>query len=56
MNNLYGLLFAGLFLTPVVRKARLIACYLLCGLGGSIASVLVHPATMSIGALGAIFG
>jgi rhomboid protease GluP len=56
MNNLYGLLFAGLFLVPVVRKARLIACYLFCGLGGSIASVLVHPATISIGASGAIFG
>jgi membrane associated rhomboid family serine protease len=56
MNNLYGLLFAGLFLMPVVTKWRLIACYLLCGLGGSIASVLVHPATISIGASGAIFG
>jgi rhomboid protease GluP len=56
MNNLYGLLFAGLFLIPVARNARLIACYLLCGLGGGIASVLVHPATISIGASGAIFG
>jgi rhomboid protease GluP len=56
MNNLYGLLFAGLFLLPVVRNARLIACYLVCGLGGSIASVFVHPATVSIGASGAIFG
>jgi rhomboid protease GluP len=56
MNNLYGLLFAGLFLIPVVRNARLIACYLLYGLGGSITSVLVHPATISIGASGAIFG
>jgi membrane associated rhomboid family serine protease len=56
MNNLYGLLFAGLFLIPVAAKGRLIACYLLCGLGGSIASVLVHPATISIGASGAIFG
>jgi membrane associated rhomboid family serine protease len=56
MNNLYGLLFTGLFLVPVVTKGRLIACYLFCGLGGSIASVLVHPATISIGASGAIFG
>jgi rhomboid protease GluP len=55
-GNLYGLLLAGLFLTPVVTNARLIACYLLCGVGGSIASVLSHPTTMSIGASGAIFG
>jgi rhomboid protease GluP len=56
INNLYGLVFAGLFLLPVVTKWRLIACYLVCGLGGSIASVLVHPATVSVGASGAIFG
>jgi len=55
-NNLYGLLFAGLFLTPVAINGRLIVCYLLCGLGGSIASVMAHPATMSVGASGAIFG
>jgi rhomboid protease GluP len=56
INNLYGLLFAGLFLMPVVTRWHLIVCYLLCGLGGSIASVSVHPATISIGASGAIFG
>jgi rhomboid protease GluP len=56
INNLYGLLFAGLFLMPVVTRGHLIACYLLCGLGGSIASVSVHPATISIGASGAVFG
>jgi membrane associated rhomboid family serine protease len=55
-NNLYGLLFAGMFLTPVALNGRLIASYLLCGLGGSIASVLAHPATVSVGASGAIFG
>lgn len=56
VNNLYGLLFAGLFLTPVAINGRLIACYLLCGLGGSVASVMAHPATISVGASGAIFG
>ena len=56
VNNLYGLLFAGIFLTPLVNNWRLIACYLLCGLGGSIASVVVHPATVSVGASGSIFG
>jgi rhomboid protease GluP len=56
VNNLYGLLFAGLFLSAIVPNWRLIACYLLCGLGGSIASVWIHPNTISIGASGAIFG
>jgi rhomboid protease GluP len=56
VNNLYGLLFAGLFLSVIVPNWRLIVCYLLCGLGGSIASVWMHPNTMSVGASGAIFG
>ncbi|HEY6620166.1 MAG TPA: rhomboid family intramembrane serine protease [Steroidobacteraceae bacterium] len=56
VNNLYGLIFAGIFLRPLVNNGRLIACYLLCGLAGSIASVLMHPATISMGASGSIFG
>jgi membrane associated rhomboid family serine protease len=56
LGNLYGLLFAGAFLTLIARNAGLIACYLLCGLGGSITSAIVHPATVSVGASGAIFG
>jgi membrane associated rhomboid family serine protease len=54
-NNMQGLLFAAICLSPVARNARLILCYLLCGLGGSIASVL-HSVTVSVGASGAIFG
>jgi len=55
-SNLYGLFIAGLFLSPVIRKAGLIVCYLLCGLGGSVASLLTHPNTVSFGASGAIMG
>jgi membrane associated rhomboid family serine protease len=55
-SNLYGLLIGGVFLAPVVRKAGLIACYLACGLGGSIASLTMHPATVAVGASGAIMG
>jgi membrane associated rhomboid family serine protease len=55
-NNLYGLLFAGVLIGPVVRNGRLIFCYVTTGLGGSIASVIVHPATVSVGASGAILG
>jgi len=55
-NNMYGLFFASIFLSRVVRDARLILCYLVCGLGGSIASFVVHPMTVSVGASGAIMG
>jgi len=55
-NNMYGLLLAGIFLLPITDNAGLIACYLLAGLGGGIASAYVHPATVSVGASGAIFG
>lgn len=54
-NNMQGLLFAAFCLAPVARNARLILCYLLCGLGGSLASVW-HSVTVSVGASGAIFG
>jgi membrane associated rhomboid family serine protease len=56
VNNLYGLFFAGICLTPVLKNKRMILCYLACGLGGSVASILSHPATVSVGASGAIFG
>jgi membrane associated rhomboid family serine protease len=55
-NNLYGLLFAGMFLVPVTGNAGLICCYLIGGLGGSLASAFMHTATVSVGASGAIFG
>ncbi len=55
-NNLYGLFFAGLFLAPVAANARLVFAYLLCGLGGSVASLFVRPVTVRVGASGSIFG
>jgi rhomboid protease GluP len=56
LNNMYALIFAGIALAPITRKVGLIACYLLAGLGGSVASAMVHPATVSVGASGSIFG
>jgi membrane associated rhomboid family serine protease len=55
-TNMWGLLLGGLFLAPVARNARLIFCYLFCGIAGSIASALTHPNVVSVGASGAIFG
>lgn len=55
-NNLYGLLMAGMFLVPITGNAGLLGCYLIAGLGGSIASAYMKTATVSVGASGAIFG
>ncbi len=45
VNNLYGLIVAGLLLEPVagVKGWRLALLYLGTGVGGSLASVLAHP-------------
>jgi rhomboid protease GluP len=54
--NMYGLLFVGIFLEPVLGSSRYLMAYLITGLAGSIASVWWHVATVSVGASGAIFG
>lgn len=54
--NMYGLLFVGLFLEPVIGKGKYAAAYLGTGIVASIASAWWHPATVSVGASGAIFG
>lgn len=55
-NNLFSLLIFGLVLQSVIGPARFLVAYLLSGLGGGIASIAVHPATVSVGASGGIFG
>ena len=54
--NMYGLLFVSIFLEPVLGRAKFIIAYILCGLLASLASIWWHPATLSVGASGAIFG
>jgi len=56
LNNMYGLVIAGLFLNPALPNWRMILCYLITGLGGSIAGAMLHPAIVSVGASGAILG
>jgi membrane associated rhomboid family serine protease len=55
-NNMYGLLIAGIVLSQALPNWKLILCYLITGLGGSITAALLHPDTVSIGASGAILG
>jgi membrane associated rhomboid family serine protease len=54
--NMAGLLFAGILLEPALGKGRLVAVYLLTGIAASLTSLWWHPATVSVGASGAIFG
>lgn len=56
MFNMYGLLFVSIFLEPILGRAKYIIAYFLCGLLASLASIWWHPATLSVGASGAIFG
>lgn len=54
--NMYGLFIAGVFLEKVTGAKWFLILYLLTGVIASLTSVWWHPATISIGASGAIFG
>lgn len=56
LANMAGLLFAGIFLEPLLGRLRYALVYLVTGILASAASIWWHPATVSIGASGAIFG
>lgn len=56
LNNMYGLLVAGIFLGTILPNWRLIFCYLITGLGGNITGAALHPNTVAVGASGAILG
>ena len=54
--NMYGLLFVGFFLEPLLGRKKYLAVYLLTGILASVASICWYDATVSVGASGAIFG
>ena len=54
--NMYGLLFVGIFLEPVLGRAKYLTMYLLTGILASAVSLWWYQATISVGASGAIFG
>lgn len=56
LMNMYGLLMVGLFLEPILNYKRYALFYVLSGIMSSVFSVWWHPATVSVGASGAIFG
>lgn len=56
VGNMFGLFFVGLYLEPVLGKAKYLFAYMVTGIVGSITSIWWHVATVSVGASGAIFG
>ena len=54
--NMFVLFNIGLFLESLAGRVRFVVLYLVCGVGGSAASLAWHPSVVSAGASGAIFG
>jgi rhomboid protease GluP len=54
--NISGLVFAAIFIEPILGRKRYFILYILSGLCASLASILWYPDTISVGASGAIFG
>lgn len=54
--NMYGLLFVGIFLEPLLGRTKFLTAYILTGILASISSIWWYEATVSVGASGAIFG
>ena len=56
LANMYGLLFVGIFLEPLLGRTKYLIAYLLTGVLASCASLWWYDSTVSVGASGAIFG
>jgi rhomboid protease GluP len=54
--NMFVLFSIGLFMESLAGRVPFVVLYLVCGLGGSAASLAWHPSIVSAGASGAIFG
>jgi membrane associated rhomboid family serine protease len=56
LANMYSLFVIGPMLERLLGRARFLGLYLLSGFGGSVAVLLLAPASAVLGASGAIFG
>lgn len=55
-TNMWALFNLGLLAEILYGRRNFVFLYLVCGLGGSVASVWWHPGVVGVGASGAIFG
>ncbi|OCA73355.1 rhomboid family intramembrane serine protease [Chryseobacterium arthrosphaerae] len=55
-NNMMALFFVGIFIEPLLGRARYFLLYLVTGVLASITSTLWYNGVISVGASGAIFG
>ncbi len=56
LGNLFALLFIGLYLEPLLGRARYLSAYVLTGVVAGLASMMIHGHSVGVGASGAIFG
>ena len=56
LMNMGALIYAGIFLEPVVNQRQYALAYLGAGILSSLTSLQIHPDILSVGASGAIFG
>lgn len=56
LSNLFGLLYAGLYLEPIIGHWRTLVAYLVTGMVAGVSSIIMHPFSVGVGASGAIFG
>ena len=56
LSNMFSLFIFGRILEPAIGRWRFLALYLISGLGGSVAVLLLAPGGGVLGASGAIFG
>lgn len=54
--NVFGLWLGGSLLEDILGRYRLLTCYIICGLLGSVSSILWYENTVSVGASGGVFG
>jgi rhomboid protease GluP len=56
LMNMYALISVGVFLEPLIGKARFVTAYFVTGAIAGMASIYTHPQIVSVGASGAVFG
>lgn len=56
ISNIVALAIAAIYIEPVFGRTKYALLYIISGLCGSIASIMWHENTVSVGASGAIFG